>query len=106
MTNIHEEATLTSKGQITLPKSIRQALGVSTKGKIAFDLSDDGAIIVTSVESEHHDPAIGDFLDLLQADIRSGNNIGVLPAELAEAMSGNAGADVDLDEDIDGEVAL
>ena len=57
-------------------------------------------------ESEHHDSAIGAFLDLLQADIRNGETIGVLPAELVEAMSGNAGEGVDLDEDIDGEVGL
>ena len=38
MPAIHEVATLTSKGQITLPKSIRQALGVDTGGKVAFDL--------------------------------------------------------------------
>ena len=37
MPAIHEVATLTSKGQITLPKSIRQALGVDTGGKVAFD---------------------------------------------------------------------
>ena len=34
MPSIHELATLTSKGQITLPKSIRQALGVTTGGKV------------------------------------------------------------------------
>lgn len=57
-------------------------------------------------QAEHRDPAIGAFLDVLHADIRGGNNIGVLPAELAEAMIGNADEGVDLDEDIDGEVAL
>src|SRR5262245_26245816 len=35
MSTIHEIATITSKGQITLPKSIRQALGVSLSGKVA-----------------------------------------------------------------------
>jgi antitoxin PrlF len=34
MPAIHEVATLTSKGQITLPKSIRQALGVDTAAKL------------------------------------------------------------------------
>ena len=38
MPAIHEVATLTSKGQITLPKPIRQALGVDAGGKLAFDL--------------------------------------------------------------------
>ena len=38
MPHIHETATVTSKGQITLPKSIRQALGISSGEKVAFDL--------------------------------------------------------------------
>ena len=39
MPAIHEVATITSKGQITLPKPIRQALGVDVGGKVAFDLT-------------------------------------------------------------------
>ena len=38
MPAIHEVATITSKGQITLPKPIRQALGVDYGGKVAFEL--------------------------------------------------------------------
>ena len=38
MTNIQELATLTSRGQITLPKFVRQALGVAIGGKVAFEL--------------------------------------------------------------------
>ena len=38
MPAIHVVATITSKGQITLPKPIRQALGVDYGGKVAFDL--------------------------------------------------------------------
>ncbi|SMC90807.1 antitoxin PrlF [Pseudomonas sp. URIL14HWK12:I5] len=42
MPAIHEIATLTSKGQVTLPKSVRQILGVDTGGKIAFDVRGGG----------------------------------------------------------------
>jgi|GEM_PF-4719051 len=45
MPTIHEVATLTSKGQITLPKSIRQALGADTGSKLAFELRG-GEVIV------------------------------------------------------------
>ena len=66
MPAIHEVATLTSKGQITLPKPIRQALGVDVGGKVAFELLGD-RVVVTRVEEEpHEDPAIGRFLLLLQ----------------------------------------
>ncbi|HDS0916535.1 TPA: AbrB/MazE/SpoVT family DNA-binding domain-containing protein [Pseudomonas putida] len=40
MPAIHKIAALTSKGQITLPKSFRQLLGIDTGGKIAFDVRD------------------------------------------------------------------
>ena len=66
MPAIHEIATLTSKGQITLPKPIRQALGVDVGGKLAFDLRG-SEVVVTRVDAEHEDPAIGAFLSLLAA---------------------------------------
>jgi antitoxin PrlF len=60
MPAIHEVATLTSKGQITLPKSIRQALGVDTGGKLAFDLRG-GEVVVTRADAEHEDPPLPRF---------------------------------------------
>jgi antitoxin PrlF len=105
MPEIHEVATLTSKGQITLPKSIRQALGVTTGGKVAFDLRH-GEVVVTRAETEHEDPAISAFLGLLEAGIRLGRHTQPLPEDLARALLANAGHPVNLDEEIDGEVAL
>jgi antitoxin PrlF len=102
---IHELATLTSKGQITLPKAIRQALGVTTGGKVAFELRD-GEVVVTRAEAEHEDPAIGAFLGLLEADIGEGRSVRGLPEDLARAMLENVGKAEDLDEEIEGEVAL
>jgi antitoxin PrlF len=105
MPEIREVATLTSKGQITLPKPIRQALGVDVGGKVAFDLRG-GEVIVTRVDAEHVDPAIEAFLGLLEADIRAGRHVQCLPDSLARAMLASAGHAVDLDVDIEGEVAL
>jgi len=106
MPAIHEVATLTSKGQITLPKPIRQALGVDAGGKVAFDLKG-GRVIVTRVTDEpHQDPAIGSFLALLEKDIQSGRHITALPDELARSMLARLGKQVDLNEDIQGDVAL
>jgi len=56
MSVIHEITTLTSKGQITLPKPIRQELGVDTGGKVAFDLRG-SEVVVTRANAEHADPA-------------------------------------------------
>lgn len=102
---IHGVATLTSKGQITLPKPIRQALGVDTGGKLAFSLRGD-EVVVTRVGAEHEDPAIGAFLSLLAADIESGRNVQDLPEDLARAMLDQVGHGVDPHDEIDGEVAL
>ncbi|CAM5779587.1 hypothetical protein CCAE64S_00372 [Castellaniella caeni] len=55
MPAIHEVATLTSKGQITLPKSIWQALGADTGSKLAFELRGD-EVVVTRADAEHDDP--------------------------------------------------
>lgn len=105
MPAIHEIVTLTSKGQVTLPKSVRQLLGLNTGGKVAFDVRGD-EVVVSRVETAHEDPAISSFLGLLEADIRSGLNITALPEDLAQTLLANAGHTVNPDEEIDGEVAL
>jgi AbrB family looped-hinge helix DNA binding protein len=48
-------ATLTSKGQITLPKPIRELLGVKQGDRVAFRVSPDGKVLVEA-----------DSVDLLQ----------------------------------------
>lgn len=105
MPAIHEVATLTSKGQITLPKSIRQALGVDTGGKVAFDLRD-GEVVVTRADAEHEDPAIAAFLSLLARDIEAGRNVRGLPEDLARTMLEHSGHNVVLGDDFDEDVAI
>lgn len=106
MPHIHEIATVTSKGQITLPKPIRQALGIDVGGKVAFDLRGSEVVVSRADSKEHEDPAIGSFLSLLENDIKSGRHLCALPDDLAQAMLASLHHAVALDEDIDGEVAL
>ena len=107
MSLIHEVATMTSKGQITVPKPIRQALGVEAGAKVAFELEDDGRVVVTRADgdTEHEDPAICAFLDLLERDIEAGN-VHPIPEDLAQAMLAHAGRDIDLDEPFHGDVEI
>ena len=106
MSAVHEVATLTSKGQITLPKPIRQALGVDFCGKVAFDLRGT-QVVVSRVDNEgHEDPAIASFLALLEKDIAAGQHISTLPDELAIALLSAIKRPVDPGEDIPGDVAL
>ena len=106
MSIIHEVATMTAKGQITLPKTIRQALGVDTGAKVAFELHEDGQIVVSRADAEHEDPAIGAFLDLLAGDIQAGRHVRTIPDDLAQGMIDHAQREAPAHEDIDGDVAL
>ena len=106
MSIIHEVATMTAKGQITVPKPIRQALGADVGTKVAFELHDNGQVVVSRADAEHEDPAIGAFLDLLARDIEAGRLVEQLPDSLAGMMLEDAELDIDLDESIEGEVDL
>lgn len=105
MGTIHEVASITSKGQITLPKSVRQLLGVESGDKVAFDVLGT-QVVVSRVEDQlHTDPAVTGFLALLEADIRGGKHVGTLPEGLAKAMAASA-EPAATDEEIDGDVAI
>ena len=106
MSIIYEIATMTAKGQITLPKTVRQALRVDVGTKVAFEVHEDGQIVVSRADAEHEDPAIGAFLDLLAADIRTGRHVQALPDDLARDMLEHAQREAEPDEDIDGDVDL
>jgi len=112
MGTLHEVASVTSKGQVTLPKSIRQLLGVETGDRIAFDVLESQVVVVRRAEDLlHNDPAIVGFLTLLEQGIRSGKSIVALPEELTRSMLAAAeSASSDpieyLEDEIEGDVAL
>jgi len=106
MNTIHEIATITSKGQITLPKPIRQALGVDSGSKVAFDLRGSQVVVSRADNEEHEDPAITDFLSLLEKDIHTGRHLTSLPEGLARSMLAALKHPADSDEEIVGDVAL
>lgn len=109
---LHEVASVTSKGQVTLPKSIRQLLGVETGDRIAFDVLESKVVVVRRAEDQlHNDPAIVGFLTLLEQGIRSGKSIVALPegltrSMLAAAESVSSEPIESLEDEIEGDVAL
>ncbi|WP_435185024.1 AbrB/MazE/SpoVT family DNA-binding domain-containing protein [Halobellus sp. EA9] len=42
--SVSEDATVTSKGQVTIPKRIRDALGIDSGTEVEFVLEDDGTL--------------------------------------------------------------
>jgi antitoxin PrlF len=106
MSRILEVATITSKGQITLPKPIRQALGVDAGGKVAFDFNGKTIMVTRAEPGEHTDPAITRFLALLERDLVDGKNVTALPAALAKSLRQAKKRRLEISEEIVGDVNL
>jgi AbrB family looped-hinge helix DNA binding protein len=49
-TALSYEATVTSKGQVTIPKAVRMRLGLRDGGKVRFELPADGAVVLKQAE--------------------------------------------------------
>lgn len=104
---LEEISTITAKGQTTVPKSVRTALGVDYGGKIAFRVDERG-VSVHRAEVDNEDPAINRFLAFLADDIaRRPEAVTALTPALAERLAAlTEGVKVDLEAPIDGDVDL
>jgi len=65
-----ELSTISSKGQTTVPKSVRQALGLSEGDQIAFRVDATG-VTLRRADDARDDPALGSFLVFLAKDIEN-----------------------------------
>jgi AbrB family looped-hinge helix DNA binding protein len=43
-----KESTLTTKGQITIPKAVRERLNLEAGDKVYFDVRDDGSVVMVA----------------------------------------------------------
>jgi antitoxin PrlF len=104
---IEEVCTITAKGQTTVPRAIRQALGVSYGGRISFRV-EDGTVSVHAVAQPQKDPALAPFLALLERDIAARPEaLAQLAPELAARMTAaTEGVEVDPEAPIEGDVDL
>lgn len=106
---LKEESTITAKGQTTVPKAVRQALGVDYGGRIAFYVDDDRRVYVERADEETSDPVIEKFLEFLAHDMegRPEKSIVGLPTALRNRIAAlTKDIKVDLDAPIEGDVAL
>jgi antitoxin PrlF len=53
-------ATVTTKGQVTIPKEVREHLGIDTGDRLAFLVQQDGTVTVTPLT--HHVRELGGLL--------------------------------------------
>ena len=107
MAVIEEVCTITAKGQTTVPKAIRQALGVSYGGRIIFRV-EHGTVSVHAAAEPEEGPALGPFLALLERDIaaRPEALVPLTPELMARMTAATEGVEADPDAPIEGEVAL
>jgi antitoxin PrlF len=103
-----EFSTVYEKGQTTVPKSVRAALGVSPGDKIAFRVGEGGVSVRRADDNNRDDPAIGAFLSFLAADMTANpSQIKALSPDLRKQISDLIGdLKVDTDAPLDGEIDL
>ncbi len=104
---VEEVCTITAKGQTTVPRAVRQALGVGYGGRITFRVEGESVTVHALLDEDTSDPALAPFLALLEADmVGRPANAGVpLTPALAAHMEALTG-EVDPDAPIEGEVVL
>ena len=44
--------TVTSKGQVTIPKPVRDRLGIETGSAVEFEMEPDGRVVLVKVDAE------------------------------------------------------
>jgi antitoxin PrlF len=100
------QSAITAKAQTTLPKGVREALGVRPGDRLAYVVEHDHAIIMKA-EDELTDAGMAAFLKFLEDDIVARRSVVPLPDDLLQrANSLVGGVDVDIDAPIEGDVAI
>lgn len=84
---ITQRSTVTAKGQTTIPKAVRQALGIRTGDRIAFRVDRNGGISLTRDKEPEETSAVDAFLAFLSDDIkRRPETVAPMPEEAAERL--------------------
>ena len=107
MAIIEERSTITAKGQTTVPKAVRQVLGVKGGDEVAFRVEGQ-RVTVVPVVAAHEDPVVGKFLAFLAHDIeKHPEALKPLSKDFLGRMETLVkGKKVDIDAPIDGDVDL
>ena len=94
-------ATLTERGQTTVPAAIRKMLALGKRDQVVFRGLADGTVVIAKrqARAEGGDPVIGKFLDFLARDMANepARIRGVPKSLLARGKALVKGVEVDLD---------
>lgn len=101
---IEIDATITERGQTTVPAAIRKMLGLN-KGAIVFrGLSDGTVVIEPKRDTGNDDPVLEAFLGFMERDIAKNRDIQPLNAALLRELDElTDGVEVDMDAPLDDE---
>lgn len=102
-------STITQKGQTTIPKPVREALGLDYGGRIAFYIDENRRVSVERDDGDQSDPVVDSFLVFLAKDMKNHPEkaIGEFPDALVARMETlTKGMIVDIDAPFDGDVDL
>ena len=104
---VEERSRITTKGQTTVPKAVRQALGVEAGDEIAFRI-DEGGVTLRRAGTSESDPVLERFLAFLAQDmVGRPDALQAFPAALASRIEDLVGSmQGEPDEPIDGAVDL
>jgi antitoxin PrlF len=93
------ESTLTDRYQTTVPDAVRKVLHLGKREKIRYTIQNDGNVLLSRVEQESADPAIGSFLNFLAKDIQQHpHHLQAVSQKLVSHIQGLVGdVSVDLD---------
>ena len=103
MSVVEEVCTIIAEGQTTVPKTVRQALGVGYGRRIAFRMTRPRVTVHALPDEGDADPTLTPFLALLEADLatRLAEAVFSLPEELTAEVG-----EVNPNVAIGGEVSL
>jgi antitoxin PrlF len=90
------EATVTGRGQITVPAEIRKMLSLGKNARVVFRGLPDGTV---TIQKKDEDAALGSFLSFLEADLKTRpQTICPITKEfMRDAMALVEGVEVDFD---------
>lgn len=100
-------ATVTERGQTTVPAAVRKMLGLGKRGRVVFRGLSDGTVVIAKADEAKQaaDPVLGEFLSFLERDMANRPRaIQAVPRNLVErARELVEGVEVDLNEALPGD---